>query len=185
MADLSAGDWTCPACTLINQPDESTCAACGHAKPGAEEPPCDFSLMEEAVKALADASPPTVGLDEQLPKRGTKSFAHLPNGDCMPHALALGTHYLLTLTLILTLTLTLTLTPTLTITITITMTLTRHALLARAARAEQRAARRTRGADAQPPARAHGAPLARELHGHRGRAALAPPRDARAQLGRV
>ena len=95
MADLSADDWTCPACTLINPPDESTCAACGHAKPGAEEPPCDFSLMEAAVKALADASPPTVGLDEQLPKRGTKSFAHLPNGDCMPHALALGTHYLL------------------------------------------------------------------------------------------
>ena len=95
MSDLSADDWTCPACTLINPPDESTCAACGHAKPGAEEPPCDFSLMEAAVKALADASPPTVGLDEQLPKRGTKSFAHLPNGDCMPHALALGTHYLL------------------------------------------------------------------------------------------
>ena len=95
MADLSADDWTCPACTLINPPDESTCAACGHAKPGAEEPPCDFSLMEAAVKALADASPPTVGLDEQKPKRGTKSFAHLPNGDCMPHALALGTHYLL------------------------------------------------------------------------------------------
>ena len=95
MADLSADDWTCPACTLINPPDERICAACGHAKPGAEEPPCDFSLMEAAVKALADASPPTVGLDEQLPKRGTKSFAHLPNGDCMPHALALGTHYLL------------------------------------------------------------------------------------------
>ena len=31
----------------------STCAACGHAKPGTEEPPCDFSLMEAAVKALA------------------------------------------------------------------------------------------------------------------------------------
>ena len=87
--------WACPACTLHNQPDESICGACSHAKPGSEEPPCDFAPMEAAVKALADASPSTVGLDEELPKRGTKSFAHLPNGDCMPHALALGTHYLL------------------------------------------------------------------------------------------
>ena len=87
--------WACPACTLHNQPDESICGACSHTKPGFEEPPCDYAPMEAAVKALADASPQTVGLDEELPKRGGKAFAHLPNGDCMPHALALGTHFLL------------------------------------------------------------------------------------------
>ena len=95
MADSTDARWACPACTLFNEPDESICVACGNAKPGSEEPPCDFAPMEAAVKALADVSPRTVGLEEELPKRGTKSFAHLPNGDCMPHALALGTHYLL------------------------------------------------------------------------------------------
>ena len=94
MAD-STDTWTCPNCTLSNQAEKSICDACSNAKPGSEEPPCDFAPMEAAVIALSLTSPRMVVLSEVLPKRCTSSFTHLMNGDCMPHALALGTHYLL------------------------------------------------------------------------------------------
>jgi hypothetical protein len=91
-----AQTWTCPACTLVNESADRCCAACGRLRPGAEAVVVDHAACEEAVVALAlEAGGPVVGPEEQQPKRGTKSFAHLPNGDCMPHALALGTHYLL------------------------------------------------------------------------------------------
>lgn len=89
--------WACSACTLVNDGADRCCAACGRLRPGVEAVVVDHSECEEAVVALGtlEAGGPVVGPEEQQPKRGTKSFAHLPNGDCMPHALALGTHYLL------------------------------------------------------------------------------------------
>ena len=92
-----AQTWTCPACTLVNESADRCCAACGRLRPGAEAVVIDHAECEEAVVALGalEAGGTVVGPEEQQPKRGTKSFAHLPNGDCMPHALALGTHYLL------------------------------------------------------------------------------------------
>ena len=141
--------WACPACTLHNQPDDSICAACSAARPGLAAEPCDTAPMEAVVKALADVSLQTIGLDDERPKRGTKGFAHLPNGDCMPHALALGTHYLLERRV---------------------QSNEEHVSVA----AQMRSLLHT-----HMERRWYG----RELHGGRGRTAVAHARDARSQLG--
>ena len=78
-------EWECPACTLLNPPDQSECLACGQARP--DHPPPMGSLDAASL-------PPTAGggsRDSLLPPHGTQNFGSgtlPPQGTLSPNAMA-------------------------------------------------------------------------------------------------